>query len=60
MEEIVNIAYESIELLKEIREILTQEQNNELDNLRNRYNNYLDAIERQWKWLTKKTLQKVL
>ena len=45
MEEIVNIAYESIELLKEIREILTQEQNNELDNLRNRYNNYLDAID---------------
>ena len=44
MEEIVNIAYESIELLKEIREILTQEQNNELDNLRNRYNNYLDSI----------------
>ena len=44
MEEIVNIAYESIELLKEIREILTQEQNNELDNLSNRYNNYLDAI----------------
>ena len=44
MEEIVNIAYESIELLKEIREILTQEQNNELDNLRNRYNNYLDII----------------
>ena len=44
MEEIVNIAYESIELLKEIREILTQEQNNELDNLRNRYNNYLDVI----------------
>ena len=31
MEEIVNIAYESIELLKEIREILTQEQNNELE-----------------------------
>ena len=45
MEEIINIAYESIELLKEIREILTQEQNNELDNLRNRYNNYLDAID---------------
>ena len=44
MEEIVNIAYESIELLKEIRELLTKEQNNELDNLRNRYNNYLDAI----------------
>ena len=44
MEEIVNIAYESIELLKEIREMLTQEQNNELDNLRNRYNNYLDVI----------------
>ena len=44
MEEIVNIAYESIELLKEIREILTQEQNNELDNLRKRYNNYLDSI----------------
>ena len=44
MEEIINIAYESIELLKEIREILTQEQNNELDNLRNRYNNYLDTI----------------
>ena len=44
MEEIVNIAYESIELLKEIREILTQEQNNELDNLRNRYNDYLDSI----------------
>ena len=32
------------DVLKEIREILTQEQNNELDNLRNRYNNYLDAI----------------
>ena len=44
MEEIVNIAYDSIELLKEIREILTQEQNDELDNLRNRYNNYLDII----------------
>ena len=44
MEEIVNIAYESIELLKEIREMLTQEQNNELDNLRKRYNNYLDVI----------------
>ena len=44
MEEIVNIAYDSIELLKEIREILTQEQNDELDNLRNRYNNYLDVI----------------
>ena len=44
MEEIINIAYESIELLKEIREILTQEQNNELDNLRKRYNNYLDSI----------------
>ena len=44
MEEIVNIAYESIELLKEIREILTQEQNDELDNLRKRYNNYLDTI----------------
>ena len=45
MEEIISIAYESIELLKEIRELLTQEQNNELDNLRNRYNNYLDAID---------------
>ena len=44
MEEIINIAYESIELLKEIRELLTQEQNDELDDLRNRYNNYLDAI----------------
>ena len=44
MEEIINIAYESIELLKEIRELLTQEQNDELDNLRNRYNNYLDVI----------------
>ena len=44
MEEIVNIAYESIELLKEIRELLTQKQNDELDNLRNRYNNYLDSI----------------
>ena len=44
MEEIINIAYESIELLKEIRELLTQEQNDELDNLRKRYNNYLDAI----------------
>ena len=44
MEEIVNIAYESIELLKEIREILTREQNNKLDNIRNRYNNYLDSI----------------
>ena len=45
MEEIINIAYESIELLKEIRELLTQEQNDELDNLRKRYNNYLDAID---------------
>ena len=44
MEEIINIAYESIELLKEIRELLTQEQNDELDDLRNRYNNYLDVI----------------
>ena len=44
MEEIINIAYESIELLKEIRELLTQEQNDELDDLRNRYNNYLDII----------------
>ena len=44
MEEIVNIAYESIELLNEIRELLTQKQNDELDNLRNRYNNYLDSI----------------
>ena len=44
MEEIINIAYDSIELLKEIRELLTQEQNDELDNLRNRYNNYLDVI----------------
>ena len=44
MKEIINIAYESIELLKEIREILTQEQNDELDNLRKRYNNYLDII----------------
>ena len=44
MEEIINIAYESIELLKEIRELLTQEQNDELDNLRNRYNKYLDVI----------------
>ena len=25
-------------------ELLTQEQNDELDNLRNRYNNYLDSI----------------
>ena len=38
MEEIINIAYESIELLKEIRELLTQEQNDELDDLGNRYN----------------------
>ena len=44
MEEIINIAYESIELLKEIRELLTQEQNDELDDLRNRYNKYLDVI----------------
>ena len=44
MEEIINIAYESIELLKEIRELLTQEQNDKLDDLRNRYNNYLDVI----------------
>ena len=44
MEEIINIAYESIELLKEIRELLTQEQNDELDDLRNRYNKYLDIM----------------
>ena len=44
MEEIVNIAYESIELLNEIRELLTQKQNDELDNLRNRYYIYLYYI----------------
>lgn len=44
MEEIIEVAYESIELLKEIRELLTDKQSEYLDELRERYNGYLDAM----------------